>query len=276
MNEPQRLRAAEPSAFFITPEEDGKAGEPLVLLSLDTARKPLDFFTKPDMRGAFVQLLAGHVQKLVDQLDPATKAGRDALKSIAYRITRTKTTVDEVGKDEVARLKALPTQVDAGRRELRDALDALAEAVRKPVTEHEARIALADDWLARVAALPERLAHPDGLTGYYVVGLPYVSEVETLDIDFQSSESARDKNKLVSSVNVLCRYVNDGSALWAGPSSEQLNYSITASPQSWSDGVSVFNVVTSAEWSKRGSLILRSTEPGPMDILSVLPVIHVS
>lgn len=159
MNEPQRLRAAEPSAFFITPEEDGKAGEPLVLLSLDTARKPLDFFTKPDMRGAFVQLLAGHVQKLVDQLDPATKAGRDALKSIAYRITRTKTTVDEVGKDEVARLKALPTQVDAGRRELRDALDALAEEVRKPVTEHEARIALADDWLARVAALPERLAH---------------------------------------------------------------------------------------------------------------------
>ena len=108
------------------------------------------------------------------------------------------------------------------------------------------------------------------------MGLPYVAEVETLDIDFQSSESARDKNKLVSSVNVLCRYVNDGSALWAGPSSEQLNYSITASPQSWSDGVSVFNVVTSAEWSKRGSLILRSTEPGPMDILSVLPVIHVS
>ena len=124
--------------------------------------------------------------------------------------------------------------------------------------------------------LPERQSHPDGLTGYYVVGLPYVAEVETLDIDFQSSESARDKNKLVSSVNVLCRYVNDGSALWAGPSSEQLNYSITASPQSWSDGVSVFNVVTSAEWSKRGSLILRSTEPGPMDILSVLPVIHVS
>ena len=124
--------------------------------------------------------------------------------------------------------------------------------------------------------LPERQSHPDGLNGYYVVGLPYVAEVETLDIDFQSSESARDKNKLVSSVNVLCRYVNDGSALWAGPSSEQLNYSITASPQSWSDGVSVFNVVTSAEWSKRGSLILRSTEPGPMDILSVLPVIHVS
>ena len=113
-------------------------------------------------------------------------------------------------------------------------------------------------------------------SGYYVVGLPYTAEIKTLDIDFQSAETSRDKNKSVGSVNVLCRCINSGDELLAGPSAAQLNYSMTPTVQSWSDGAVVYNVVMASEWSKRGSVLLRSAAPGPLDILSVIPVIHVS
>lgn len=69
--------------------------------------------------------------------DVATKAGRAAIASNAARVARSKTYLDDLGKQYVAELKALPVQVDAERRAMRERLDALKEEVRKPLTEWE-------------------------------------------------------------------------------------------------------------------------------------------
>lgn len=88
-----------------------------------------------------------------DQLDPLIEAiekearspvpdvttkGRDAIASMAHKVARSKTYIDNAGKDTVAELKALPKQIDESRRVARERLDALKDEVRRPLTEWEA------------------------------------------------------------------------------------------------------------------------------------------
>lgn len=70
--------------------------------------------------------------------DISTKKGRDAVASIAFKVAKSKTYLDGVGKDLVAELKELPKKIDASRKEMRDTLDAWKDEVRKPLTEWEA------------------------------------------------------------------------------------------------------------------------------------------
>ncbi|MFH7094632.1 hypothetical protein ACHWI2_18880, partial [Klebsiella pneumoniae] len=70
--------------------------------------------------------------------DVTTKKGRDAIASMALKVARSKTYIDNAGKDLVAELKALPKQIDESRRVVRERLDALKDEVRRPLTEWEA------------------------------------------------------------------------------------------------------------------------------------------
>ncbi len=71
--------------------------------------------------------------------DASTEAGRDTIRSAAYKISRSKTALDALGKnlkDEYAE-KIKP--IDAERKRIRDTLDSLADEVRKPLTDYENR-----------------------------------------------------------------------------------------------------------------------------------------
>lgn len=57
---------------------------------------------------------------------------------MAHKVARSKTYIDNAGKDLVAELKALPKQIDESRRVVRERLDALKDEVRRPLTEWEA------------------------------------------------------------------------------------------------------------------------------------------
>lgn len=71
--------------------------------------------------------------------DVSTPAGRKQIASIAYRIARSKTLLDDMGKDLVSGLKAQTGKIDKERKRIRDELDALGEEFRKPLTDFEAR-----------------------------------------------------------------------------------------------------------------------------------------
>ena len=62
---------------------------------------------------------------------------RDARKSFAYQIKRSKTFVDDKGKKYVAELKRKPKEVDAERKRFRDKMDEIWADVRKPLTDYE-------------------------------------------------------------------------------------------------------------------------------------------
>lgn len=70
--------------------------------------------------------------------DVSTKKGRDEIASMAYKISRSKTALDNLGKELVAELKELPKKIDAERARVRSELDALRDQVRQPLTDWEA------------------------------------------------------------------------------------------------------------------------------------------
>lgn len=89
--------------------------------------------------------------------DVSTKKGRDAIKSLAYKIARSKTALDKAGKDLNAEARKQIEAVDAERRKIRTKLDALAEDVRKPLTEWEkAEAARIDAHQQAIAALAKQ------------------------------------------------------------------------------------------------------------------------
>jgi len=69
--------------------------------------------------------------------DVSTKKGLDAIASIAHKVARSKTALDNVGKELVAELKEIPKKIDAERKRMRDTLDAWRDEVRAPLNEWE-------------------------------------------------------------------------------------------------------------------------------------------
>lgn len=69
--------------------------------------------------------------------DMSVKKERDALKSFAYNLARTKTTVDNYGKEMVTEIKKQSGVIDADRKFWRDNMDLLQEEIRKPLTDFE-------------------------------------------------------------------------------------------------------------------------------------------
>ena len=111
--------------------------------------------------------LLGRIRAEVEahDADISTEKGRRAIASLAHKVARSKSTLDDLGKDLVAGLKAQTSAVDAERRRMRDELDDLKESCRRPLTEWEnaekARIQAHEDALT---ALTEIGLHCSGLS----------------------------------------------------------------------------------------------------------------
>ena len=71
------------------------------------------------------------------ELDGSTYAGRDEIRSVAYKVTRTKTALDAEAKKLTEGWRTATSQVNAERKRAQERLDALAEEVRRPLTEFE-------------------------------------------------------------------------------------------------------------------------------------------
>lgn len=88
----------------------------------------------------------GYVEKILtaietqvrgEVIDISTPDGRKAAKSLAYKVARSKTILDEIGKEHVAEIKAQSAKIDAERKTLRDRLDGLKAEVSGPVEQWE-------------------------------------------------------------------------------------------------------------------------------------------
>jgi colicin import membrane protein len=88
----------------------------------------------------------GGVEEIVSKLetevraiprDMTTEEGREAIRALAYKVARSKTALDDMGKELVAGIKKQSGAIDAERRTIRDRLDALRDEVRGPLTAWE-------------------------------------------------------------------------------------------------------------------------------------------
>lgn len=96
------------------------------------------------------------IREKIDAFTPdvSTRKGRDAIASIAYSVARSKTALDNVGKELVAELKEIPKLIDVERKRMRDTLDAWQEEVRRLLTEwhaaEDARVDAHNDGIQRI------------------------------------------------------------------------------------------------------------------------------
>lgn len=70
-------------------------------------------------------------------IDLETKKGRDALASLAYKISRTKTGLDKTAKGLTDEQTALINAVNQERKEMRETLDKLRDKAREPLNKWE-------------------------------------------------------------------------------------------------------------------------------------------
>jgi hypothetical protein len=90
------------------------------------------------------------------KLDISTDANRKALASLAYKVARSKTYIDEEGKALGEDLRDRLGKINDERKRARERMEALKDEVRKPLTDYEN----ADK--ARIAAHEATLAEIDG------------------------------------------------------------------------------------------------------------------
>lgn len=83
--------------------------------------------------------------------DVSTAKGREAIASLAHKVARSKTFIDEAGKELVEADKKRIKRIDDERKKARDTLDQLKAEVRKPLTDWEtAEQARVDGIKARI------------------------------------------------------------------------------------------------------------------------------
>ncbi|RVO24772.1 hypothetical protein [Sinorhizobium meliloti] len=90
-------------------------------------------------QASFETLYEKIVKKVGEHVpDVSTKTGRDAIASLAYKVARTKTTLDAQGKSLTEEWRKNTAKVNATRNLITERLDALQKQVRKPLTDWEA------------------------------------------------------------------------------------------------------------------------------------------
>jgi hypothetical protein len=96
---------------------------------------PMTVFTTENGPDPIIQAIKNEVAKFTP--DISTKAGREEIKSMAYKIARTKTTLDDLGSKLTEDMKRQVKVVDSSRKKIWDELETLQKDTRKPLTDWE-------------------------------------------------------------------------------------------------------------------------------------------
>lgn len=106
------------------------------LATLPPQETAIQVFSAPSGLDPYIEQIRKEVMSHAP--DTSTKKGRDHIASLAFKVRKSKTALDGMGKQLVDDLKDVPKKIDAERKRMRDAMDALANEVRKPLDAWEA------------------------------------------------------------------------------------------------------------------------------------------
>ncbi|MHB1660123.1 MAG: hypothetical protein ACYCRF_12620 [Acidithiobacillus sp.] len=126
-------------------------------LAIIPKESALTVFTTPKGLDPYLAQIRAEIDQFVPDL--TTKSGREEIASMAYKVAKSKTYLESVGKELADAQKEIPKKIDAERKRVRDLLDAWKDEVRKPLTEYEAaeeaRITAIKDDIAELQACAE-------------------------------------------------------------------------------------------------------------------------
>lgn len=141
-----------------------EAGTALVEIPRETALKVFSN-TTPELLQPYLDMIRREIDAFAPDVE--TTQGRKDIASFAYRIARTKTGLDAVGKELADEAKKVPKRIDANRKHVKDTLQSWQDEVRKPLDDWEAaekariaRHAAAIERIGRLAHVTDDAGHP--------------------------------------------------------------------------------------------------------------------
>ncbi|GKX40035.1 hypothetical protein SOASR014_37740 [Pectobacterium carotovorum subsp. carotovorum] len=103
-------------------------------------------------------------------------------------------------------------------------------------------------------------------------GLPIESEIETLDLNIQGSETILDKKKLITAASLV---VSSSRGIWAGTAGGKLYEYPQREFEFYDDPVDnatgVVSVNLDATWGKGARVVVQQTDPLPLAVLAIIP-----
>ena len=113
------------------------------------------------------------------------------------------------------------------------------------------------------------------------IGLPYTSDIETLDIDTVQGETLVDKSKLITALSI---FVQDSRGIWVGAAPptddtvdplENLTEFKLRSTETMDQPVALATRVVTQNFKGRhnrnGRVFVRQVDPIPLSVLSIVP-----
>jgi hypothetical protein len=156
----------EPTKTCPSPDQGNTRAQTGTELVLYKEKPVADVFKQGGARSV-VDEIKEKVNSLV--LDVSTEKGRKEIASVAYQVARTKTALDSEGKKLKDKYQVVCNEIDSERKLIREELDLLKDAVRKPLTDFE------NKEKDRVQAHEDAIKH---LSGFSTMGTIVVANVE--------------------------------------------------------------------------------------------------
>lgn len=168
------------------------------LISIEAVQaNPLAVFTTENGLDPYLAKIKEEVDTFVP--DMSTDKGRKEIASFAHKIARSKTALDNIGKDLKASIMEQPKLIDAERRRVREILEGWQAQVRAPLTEFEeaekARIAEIQSRINEITALPDQLKEHGASSE--IIGKK-IEEITNDKFDYQEVKSDADAAKFVA------------------------------------------------------------------------------
>lgn len=132
-----------------------------------------------------------------------TEAERAAVRSLAHKITRTKTAVDGMGAELAEKMRKTVAAIDANRRKFKGELDEMRDAYRKPLTEYEeAEKQREQERKRRLTELEKLKTVPFDATSDTIANMIFKAD-ELADFDDWDKEEARAATVYEDTVKIL-------------------------------------------------------------------------
>lgn len=106
------------------------------LAFLPTEETAMTVFTTGEAIDPYLAQIRAEIDLFVP--DISTKKGRDAIASMAYKVSQSKSALEALGKAQADKAKEMPNLIDATRKHVKDTLDKWRNEVRKPLDDWEA------------------------------------------------------------------------------------------------------------------------------------------
>jgi len=180
---------------------------------------PAELFASPDKINEILVRINDEARKLPGDQDLSVARNRSAIVSTAFKVVRSKTFLDDIGKTLVADLKAQTTAIDGERRRIRTALDTLRDEIREPLEAWEKQ------------EQTRKAGHETAIRTIRAFGQLLKPTAEAIQLDLDKAESIYkgrdweeyypDAFEAFKELTKLCRAELDKMALQAGIQAER-------------------------------------------------------